>query len=383
MTELKAVQKVENQLVSGFTREQIDLIKREFAPGISDAELKLGLMKAQHTRLDPFKGHSYFIKRKVFRNDRYEDIWRLEANIEGYRARAFDTKEVREMDGPYWCGEDGVWKDVWTSREPPVAAKFGVKRDGMEKPRYAVADYNTYVQLKKDGKPSMWWAKGSGAHMLGKCAEALALRSTFPDELSGTYTKEEMGQAEVIDVEVASPPKTTSLTSPVPPVEEDVPHFSSHKPEEKKSTSAPSGEFPYWVSEWNGNDWLHVNEGEHFDRNFLETFGFKEGKKKGTWSQKWTKELEHELIERGHYIEGQGSLIPSEDEDKFTVLERLFKEIVALQKTAEDRLKMSRHLEGYIKLKTDGKARKMWTDPEFNEIQAYLESVKKKHEDGE
>jgi hypothetical protein len=100
-----------------------------------------------------------------------------------------------------WCGEDGVWKDVWLSKTPPAAAKVGIIRSDFKEPLWAVATWTSYVQA------SPMWTK-MGPTMIAKCAESLGLRRAFPQELSGLYTSEEMEQA--------GEPATQSPNVPIP-----------------------------------------------------------------------------------------------------------------------------------------------------------------------
>lgn len=209
---------VKNQKING----QWQKVEFEAPPSVVQAFLH----QARTRRLDPLARQIYCIERG--------GKWGIEASIDGFRIQAERSKLYRGQTPGYWTDgtrvavplrdadgklerdgqgnpimvEDYRWVEVWTSDQPPVAARIGVKRSDFDEPLWAVATYDGYCPRDRDGalKPTGQWATNP-ANQLLKCTEMLALRKAFPDELSGMYGAEEMDQAGAPSRQESSSPR--------------------------------------------------------------------------------------------------------------------------------------------------------------------------------
>lgn len=199
---------------------EMQLLTDTIARGCDENEFKLFIKIAQMSRLNPFTGQIRPVKR--WNSDLGRNAMVVQTGIDGYRAIASRTTELAGIDDATFDAE---------GEDHPNWAKVTVYRwSHNEKIAYtATARWKEYVQTKKGGDVNAMWSRMPYL-MLAKCAEALALRKAFPDDLAGIYTDEEMGQAD-------NPPEATSkpaITMPKRTTEkqaEEPPQTNDHTPE--------------------------------------------------------------------------------------------------------------------------------------------------------
>lgn len=168
----------------GLSGERIDLLKRTYAKDTTDDEFALYMAICDRTGLDPFAKQIYCIVRRTRNQDgSWSKVAQTQVAIDGYRLIAERSGRYEGQLGPYWCGTDGKWVDIWLDDEPPIAARVGVLRKGFREPVWGVAKYKSFVQTVNGQPTSMW--KSAPDNQLAKCAEAQAIRKAFPQELSG------------------------------------------------------------------------------------------------------------------------------------------------------------------------------------------------------
>lgn len=167
---------------NGWTDKQLAVLKQIGVQNASQGDLDIFFNYCQRTGLDPFARQIYMINRG--------GKWGIQASIDGLRIVAQRSGNYGGQTPTQWCGADGVWTDVWLQPTPPLAARVGVYYKDVQNPTWAVAKWDSYSVPQNP----IW--KKMPDLMLAKCAEALALRKAFPNDLSGIYTNEEMGQAD-------------------------------------------------------------------------------------------------------------------------------------------------------------------------------------------
>jgi phage recombination protein Bet len=185
--------------VPEWTPDQVELIQRTVANGTTNDEFKLFLYTAKRTGLDPLVRQIHAVKRA--------GKMAIQTAIDGYRL-------IADRTGKYAGNDDPVFDDEKTPRKASVTVYKIV--DGQRCPFTATARWEQYFPGETQG--FMW--KKMPHLMLGKCAEALALRKAFPAEMGGVYVQEEMEQASVEEAPTA--PATLQVAPATPKVAQAV-----------------------------------------------------------------------------------------------------------------------------------------------------------------
>ena len=248
--------------------QQMQLAKQTVAQGLSDPEFRLFIAVCNRAKLDPFVKQIYAIKRG--------GKMTIQTSIDGFRLIAERSGHYAGQVGPQWCGPDGQWRDVWLETTHPAAARIGVVRHDFREPLWAVARWASYAQN------SSTWQQYPDL-MLAKCAESLALRRAFTQDLSGLYTTEEMPAAGGSQQARAATPARTA-GAPAEPREVDYEITDDGEPGDEADYEAGDAREPEvdsevekrrkgWFAEfnkrlaaesivWKGRKWNRMTDGE-------------------------------------------------------------------------------------------------------------------------
>jgi len=162
-----------------FNAAQVDLIKKTVAKNCTNDELALFLYTCKRTGLDPLIRQIYAVKRGGASNQ-----MSIQTGIDGYRL-------IAERTGKYAPGKEPLFKE--DGGKLLFATAYVQKLVGDKWHEVAATAYFSEYNTPTNAI----WLKMPHC-MLAKCAEALCLRKSFPAEMAGVYTTEEMIQADAL-----------------------------------------------------------------------------------------------------------------------------------------------------------------------------------------
>jgi phage recombination protein Bet len=176
-----AMEILKHQDVITVTHEQMKLARQTVASKLDDNQFSLYLYNCSRLGVHPLDG----LLIPVIRTDNEEKRLTFVNTVDLLRSRADAT-------GDYAGSDDPVFEYHMKDANCPSDAKVTVWKfvQGEKCAFTASARWEEHYPGEKVG--FMWRSKPHV--MLGKCAEALALRKAFPKQLSGLYIPEELQQ---------------------------------------------------------------------------------------------------------------------------------------------------------------------------------------------
>lgn len=193
----KEISKTENSVLTPYSRDDIEYIKTMCVVNpykdytVTDKDLAFYVNSCKNNGQDPLKKDVYCIIRKT--KVGYDWVYKpsIQSSIDWFR-------KVAEKTGKY----AGQTKPEYEMKgDQIISCSIGVKKliGNIVSETWATAYFDEYAQTTssydKQGnqtgkKLNSQWEK-MPKMMISKCAEALALRKAFPDELANIYTEEE------------------------------------------------------------------------------------------------------------------------------------------------------------------------------------------------
>lgn len=157
--------------------QEMEVFQKTYCKDFNPAEVNLAVAVCIQQDLNPFRNEINF--------------WRGEGGkvvshvtISGWVRKASETGRYLGFEGPFFCGPDGLWKDIWLDdRTPPIAAMVKVWWRGCHGPLTGVARYSEFVRRNADGKPNKMWLS-MPCNQLQKCAFVNALKKAPQDQIS-------------------------------------------------------------------------------------------------------------------------------------------------------------------------------------------------------
>lgn len=192
------LQKIDPEWSVSIPRELKDIFMKTVFSGLTEEEAIVAYRLARRRNLDIESKQIFFIPytdkqgRRTVVSQTSIDGLRLIASKSGKYGGSVNPKlTIKDKQG----AKHVIAHEEYDPAEADkiVSATISVINIDFPQPQSATALYSSYVKTY-DGRPTGLWGSMPDV-MLLKCAESMALRKAFPQDLSGIYTSEEMDQA--------------------------------------------------------------------------------------------------------------------------------------------------------------------------------------------